>query len=52
MIRPYVELGEYVPTIAFDVTAFVLEMTGVLTPFRVLVLAAVIGAVAVPSEAR
>ena len=52
MVRPYIERGNHGSTILFAVTAFVLASTGVLTPVRVLVLAAAIGAAVAPSEAR
>ena len=52
MIRPYIRGGEYARTAAFGVLAFAIVATGLLTPFRVLVLAAIIGAFTVPSETR
>lgn len=51
MVRPYIDRGDYARTAAFGVLAFVLVTTGLLTPFRALVLAAVVGAVTAPSEA-
>ena len=52
MVRPYVERGAYGPTVAFAMAAFILAVTGLLTPFRVLVVAAAIGAATAPSETR
>ena len=52
MIRPYLGHGEYTRTAAFGILAFAIVGTGLLTPFRVLVLAAIIGALTVPSETR
>ena len=52
MVRPYFERRAYVPTVSFAMAALILAVTGVLTPFRILVLAAAIGAATVPSETR
>lgn len=52
MVRPYIERGDRVATMAFAVAGFILAVTGVLTPFRILVLAAALGAATAPAEAR
>ena len=52
MVRPFFERRAYVPTVSFAMAAFILAVTGVLTPFFVLVLAAAIGAATAPSETR
>jgi chromate transporter len=52
MIRPYIRRGEYARTAAFGVMAFAIVATGLSTPFRVLALAAIIGALTAPSETR
>ena len=52
MIRPYTGRGEYPRTAAFGALAFAIVTAGLLTPFRVLMLAAIIGAFTVPLEAR
>ena len=51
MIRPYIERGDYGRTLVYAATALLLALSGVLTPFRVLIIAAVVGALSARPEA-